>query len=248
MRGVGCHRGDRDSGVSIRGVLFDVDDTLVDYSATVRIAIVAHLAAEGILDRFESPGSAVDRWRVIEEEEEYPRFLTGELTFKGQQLVRTRRFLAEAEVVSEDPAAWFARYAAQRDTAWAAFPDAAPVLRALDGRVRLGVISTASRPYQIGKLRTVGLLRHFGDAVLCSDEFGAAKPDPAIFHTGCEMLGLPPEQVAYVGDRYDVDALGARDAGLRAYWLDRAGLGGDTHDRVTVIRSLAELDSPVAGP
>lgn len=228
--------------MSIRGVLFDVDDTLIDYSGTARIGILKHLAAEGALDRFESADAAVALWRAIEEEE-YPRFLAGELTFKGQQLVRTQRFLAEIGVAVEDPVAWFAAYSAYRDTAWTAFPDVAPALRAFDGKVGLGVVSNASLPYQTGKLRTVGLLHHFADTILCSDEFGSAKPDPGIFLAGCAMLGLEPEQVAYVGDRYDVDALGARDAGLQAYWLDRRGLGVAADDGITVIRSLAELDS-----
>ncbi|MEU6580316.1 HAD family hydrolase [Nocardia sp. NPDC046763] len=229
--------------MSIRGVLFDVDDTLIDYSATVRIGFLRHLAAERLLDRVESPEAALALWRALEEEE-YLRFLTGELTFKGQQRVRTERFLAHLGVTADDPVAWFARYAAHRDSAWAAFPDAAPVLERFDGQRALGVVSNASQPYQTGKLRTVGLLHHFGDAILCSDEFGAAKPDPAIFRAGCEMLGLPPEQVAYVGDRYDWDALGARNAGLRAYWLVRSGPAVAPDDGITVIHSLAELDSP----
>ncbi|MGV9833529.1 HAD family hydrolase [Nocardia niigatensis] len=229
--------------MSIRGVLFDIDDTLIDYSATVRIGFLRHLAAEQLLDRVESPEAALTLWRAIEEEE-YLRFLAGEHTFKTQQTVRTVRFLAHLNVTADDPVAWFGRYAAHRDTAWAAFPDAAPILRRFDGRMALGVISNASRPYQVGKLRTVGLLHHFGDDILCSDEFGAAKPDPAIFRAGCEMLGLPPEQVAYVGDRYDWDALGARNAGLRAYWLVRSGPAVTPDDKITVIRTLAELDSP----
>lgn len=48
-----------------------------------------------------------------------------------------------------------------------------------------------------------------------------AKPDPAIFLAGCDALGLPPAECAYVGDLPDVDALGAHAAGLRAVWLDR---------------------------
>ncbi|MGW4245863.1 HAD family hydrolase [Nocardia sp. NPDC004722] len=231
--------------MSIRGVLFDVDDTLIDYSATARFGILKHLAAEGLLDRFPSPEAAAARWHEIEETE-YPRFLAGELTFHGQQAVRTQRFLAELGVTADDPMAWFGRYAAHRDTAWAAFPEVASALGVLDGRFGLGVVSNASQPYQVGKLRRVGLLRHFEETILCSDEFGSPKPDPEIFHAGCAMLGLPPQQVAYVGDRYDVDALGARDAGLRAFWVDRGGLGVVADDGITAIRSLAELDSALA--
>jgi phosphoglycolate phosphatase-like HAD superfamily hydrolase len=41
------------------GVLFDVDDTLVDDSGTQRTAIVAHLANLGL----ECDDAAVHRWR-----------------------------------------------------------------------------------------------------------------------------------------------------------------------------------------
>ncbi|GAB2529604.1 HAD family hydrolase [Nocardia heshunensis] len=228
--------------MTIQGVLFDIDDTLIDYSATVRIGFLRHLAAEGVLDRFDSPDAAVAVWRAIEDEE-YPRFVAGELSFTEQQRVRTERFFAHIDVTGEDPVAWFGRYAAHRDTAWAAFPDAAPILRSLDGRVRLGVISNASLPYQIRKLRAVGLLDHFVETIVCSDEFGAAKPDPSIFLAGCELLDLEPGRVAYVGDRYDWDALGARDAGLRSFWLVRDDAEATAADGITVIRSLAELDS-----
>ncbi|UGT44414.1 HAD family hydrolase [Nocardia yamanashiensis] len=231
--------------MTIRGILFDIDDTLIDYSATARIGILRHLAAEGLLERFDSPDAAVALWRELEEEE-YPRYLAGELTFTGQQLVRTERFLAYLGVAVPDPVEWFARYAACRDTAWSAFPDVAPALLELAETSALGIVSNSSLDYQLGKLRAVGIDAHFGAAVLCSSEFGAAKPDPSIFHAGCELLGLPPEHVAYVGDRFDVDGIGARDAGLQAFWLNRAADHVDVLDGVTVIPSLAQLRSAYA--
>ncbi|WP_051711622.1 HAD family hydrolase [Streptomyces sp. NRRL S-350] len=212
----------------IRGVLFDVDDTLFDYSGSEGAGLLAHLRAVGLLERFPTPEAALTLWREIMEVQ-YARFLTGELTFTGQQHERTRRFLAHLGedgahgLTDEQAAAWFADYAARRDAAWAAFPDAAPVLAALAPAYRLGIVSNSSTGHQRRKLRAIGLLHHFDDAALvCSDEHGEAKPAPGIFRAGCERLGLAPHEVAYVGDKYDLDALGARDAGLHAFWLDRS--------------------------
>lgn len=208
------------------------------------MGILRHLGAEGLLERFDSEDAAVALWRELEEAE-YPRFLAGELTFTGQQLLRTERFLTHVGATTLDPAAWFAGYAARRDSNWTAFADVVPVLEALRDSVALGVVSNSSRAHQLGKLTAVGLHEHFGDAVLCSAEFGSAKPQAGIFLAGCEMLGLPPDQVAYVGDRLDTDGIGARDAGLHAYWLDRTGLGTGV-DGVRVIRSLTELAAAVS--
>ncbi|NNH69443.1 HAD family hydrolase [Nocardia uniformis] len=228
--------------MTIRGILFDIDDTLIDYSSAARFGVLEHLTAEGLLDRFASPEAAVALWKRLEEYE-YLRFLAGELTHSEQQIVRTTAFLAEIGVTTDDPRAWFDRYVLHRDTAWVAFPDVPPLLRALTGRMAFGVVSNSSLAHQMSKLRAVDLHDHFGDAVLCSAEYGAPKPDPSIFLAGCALLGLPPEQVAYVGDRYDTDGLGARDAGLRAFWLDRSALGIAHDEGVTVIHSLDALST-----
>jgi FMN phosphatase YigB (HAD superfamily) len=57
------------------------------------------------------------------------------------------------------------------------------------------------------------------------------------FLTACARLGLPPAAVLHVGDRYDLDVVAARAAGLPAVHLDRSGV--DRRDGA--IGSLAEL-------
>ncbi|MFG2908492.1 HAD family hydrolase [Kitasatospora sp. NPDC048286] len=224
----------------IRGVLFDVDDTLFDYSGSEQAGILAHLHHLDLLRRLPGPQAAVALWREVTREQ-YARFLSGELTFTAQQHERTRHFLARlgedtAAMPDERAAAWFAGYTAHRDAAQAAFPDAAPVLAALAPTHRLGIVSNSSTAQQRRKLHATGLLHHFEDtAIVCSDEHGEAKPAPGIFLAACARLGLPPHQVAHVGDNYTLDALAALDAGLHPFWLDRTA----THP------SPAEHDIPV---
>ncbi|GAB4586690.1 HAD family hydrolase [Nocardia sp. IFM 10818] len=232
--------------MTVRGILFDVDDTLFDYSASARVGVIEHLRAEGLLEKFESEEAAARLWRGIEDEE-YARFRTGEITFTGQRIARTERFLASIGVTVDDPDAWFSAYLVQRDLVMAAFPDALPTLRSLHGRVGLGVVSNSVRAMQEHKLRSTGLLPYLGEAILCCVEFGVAKPDPSIFLAGCDMIGLPPEQVAYVGNDYEIDAVAARDAGLQSFWLDRRG-GAAVDDGITVIHSLTELTNSYFRP
>ncbi|MFJ9776414.1 HAD family hydrolase [Kitasatospora sp. NPDC101157] len=230
----------------IRGVLFDVDDTLFDYTHSEQTGILAHLRDIGLLERLPRPQAALTLWRDVMEDQ-YARYLAGQLTFRGQQYERTRQFLARlgqdgAEHLSDDQAAaWFAGYAAHRDAAWAAFPDAGPALRRLAPHYRLGIVSNSDTDHQRRKLRAIGLLDHFGDALVCSDQHGEAKPAPGIFHAGCAALGLPPHEVAYVGDKYTLDAEGARDAGLHAFWLDRAVSNTPVADGIHVLHSLTTL-------
>ncbi|MDH6112160.1 putative hydrolase of the HAD superfamily [Kitasatospora sp. MAP12-15] len=246
----------------IRAVLFDVDDTLFDYTGAERAAITAQLATEGLQDAFPSADDAVKLWHELMTAQ-YQRFLDGELTFPEQQLARARAFLAtarEGSVAMDDATAreWFTRYQQHYRTAWRAFPDAAPALGALAAAgLRLGIVSNASLASQRPKLREVGLGGFFdGAPVVCSDQHGAPKPAASIFHAACAELELAPEQVAYVGDRHDVDGQGSRDAGLRAFWLNRttatataattataasADASPEATHGVTEIASLAEL-------
>lgn len=84
-------------------------------------------------------------------------------------------------------------------------------------------------------------LRHHFEVLLCSDRLGCQKPDPSAFLTACAALDLPPAEVAYVGDRLDVDAVGARDAGLRGIWIDRANSAMELPSGVHRISTLREL-------
>ena len=67
------------------------------------------------------------------------------------------------------------------------------------------------------------------------------QPSPAI--DLLVRLDLAPERVAYVGDRLDTDARGARDAGLRGVWLARGAADTDRSkaDDVVTISTLHEL-------
>ena len=125
---------------------------------------------------------------------------------------------------------------------WELFDDTLPCLEWLRGvGVKIAVVTNASGSYQRKKLANLGLAE-FIDGIVIAGELGAAKPDSVIFHTACAQLGCQPGEVAHIGDRLDLDAIGARDAGLRGVWLNRSEpVDGELPNGVDVISSLAEL-------
>lgn len=229
----------------VLGVLFDVDDTLFD-SGSEAGSVLAYLRMRGLADRVPDSATALGLWREVRERH-YARFLDGELTFAEQQRERVRELLARlgapdhADLTDQEASAWFAGYQAHRHATRTAFPDAEPALEALAPGFRLGVVSNSSADHQRRKLESIGLLPYFGDRIVCSDPHGAAKPAASIFLAGCAALGLRPHEVAYVGDDYETDAMGARRAGLHGFWLDRARGGTSTDPGVGVVHSLEEL-------
>ncbi|SHM98422.1 HAD family hydrolase [Streptomyces yunnanensis] len=228
----------------LRAVLWDIDDTLFDYTGSDRAGVLRHLRAERLLAAYGGEAAALARWQRAMETE-FARFLAGELGFLEHRRARARTFLG-APLSDTEADAWFARYLAHYEASWELFPDSVPALEALAPLVRQAVLSNSSTANQERKLTTLGIREHF-EAVLCADGLGYAKPAPEAFRGACVSLGLPPTEVLYVGDRLDVDGLGARDAGLAAVWLDRAGAEEQPPPGVRRIRGLAELPELVRG-
>ncbi|MFJ9631134.1 HAD family hydrolase [Streptomyces sp. NPDC101175] len=206
--------------MSIRAVVWDVDDTLFDYTGADRAAMREHLVTEGLLDGQESVAAALERWRVATEFH-WARFSAGEVTFEGQRLDRVRHFL-ERELTDAEADDWFRRYKNRYETAWALFPDVLPVLDTLAASHRHAVLSNSSITVQDRKLRTLGVHDRF-EVILCAAELGVSKPEAGAFLAACEALELPPREVAYVGDHPEIDGRGAADAGLLSVWIDRSG-------------------------
>lgn len=222
----------------IRAVLWDVDDTLFDYTGSDRAGALAHIEAEGLLARHGSEEAALAHWQAVTDAQ-HARFTAGELGFLEQRRERARHFLGEP--LSDDEAdAWFARYVACYEAAWTLFPDTVAALDALAASHRHGVLSNSSSHHQERKLARFGLRDRF-EVLLCCDQIGCAKPDPAAFRAACEAMALPPHEVVYVGDRLDLDAEAAVAAGLAGVWLDR---GGAVEDGAFAPRITALTDLP----
>lgn len=95
------------------------------------------------------------------------------------------------------------------------YDDAMEVLEIWSRHYRLAAVSNGNADV----FRTA--LGKYFDVALGASTFGAAKPDPRIFHAACEKLGVPPAEVLHVGDDLELDVLAARRAGLQSAWLCR---------------------------
>ena len=71
-----------------------------------------------------------------------------------------------------------------------------------------------------GELERYGLSSHFR-FVISSADLGLRKPDPAIFQTALNQLGIGADNVWFVGDTLSQDIVGADAAGMRPIWLSR---------------------------
>ncbi|MEU5904220.1 HAD family hydrolase [Micromonospora sp. NPDC047467] len=103
--------------------------------------------------------------------------------------------------------------------------DAVPVLATLRHRgLRTGVISdcTHELPAFLPQLAIAPLL----DARVFSVQVGRCKPDPALYLTACQRLGMTPADCLYVGDGGSQELTGAERAGMTAVRLAAPDLAG----------------------
>ncbi len=97
------------------------------------------------------------------------------------------------------------------------FPEARPALVAL--RQRFTLIAVTNGNANLDKIGIRGLF----DGVVSAAMAGSAKPARAIFDMAVAAGGAAAEQTIHVGDHPLYDVHGAREAGLRAVWVNRNG-------------------------
>ncbi|MGN5902254.1 pyrimidine 5'-nucleotidase [Klebsiella pneumoniae] len=84
----------------------------------------------------------------------------------------------------------------------APLPGAVSLLNALQGKVRMGIITNGFTSLQQTRLERTGLRDHF-DLLIISEQVGVAKPDARIFDYALAQAGNPPRsRVLMVGDLY----------------------------------------------
>ncbi len=74
------------------------------------------------------------------------------------------------------------------------------------------------------KISLMGLSGYF-DSLLCSEDYGALKPDPRPFVALAKALSTPPELMVYVGNKHEYDILGAKAAGMQTALVSRRKSG-----------------------
>ena len=203
-------------------VLFDLDDTLHDdtyayHSAAEEVA--REVAAEHGIDAL----TLKDAY-IAEAEGFWHRLSADDLKVKLASLRASMWQSALDRVgagsVPELAARSAERYNAYRVKYFTLFPGAVELLRSLRDRgLKLGIVTNGLSETHREKIALLRVGEYF-DAIFIADEVGMLKPDPLLFAHACTALQSSPSHGAMVGDRYDRDIRGARDAGLYTIWFN----------------------------
>jgi putative hydrolase of the HAD superfamily len=122
------------------------------------------------------------------------------------------------------------------------FDDVKPALTALKEKgLILGLISNIEQDIS-GTLTKLGLGELLA-VIVTSQEAKANKPHPEIFRYALKQAGVQPGESVYVGDQYQVDVLGANNAGMKGILLDRGNYYRDIKDgpKISSLNELKDL-------
>jgi HAD superfamily hydrolase (TIGR01509 family) len=101
-------------------------------------------------------------------------------------------------------------------------PGLSALLDWLSGRYRLGVVSNFDYTPTVQRILTDLAIAGRFDTVVVSDGVGWRKPTAAIFQAAFDDLGVQGRECLFVGDRPEIDVLGAKGVGMAAAWLNPA--------------------------
>ncbi len=208
------------TGPRISTLFFDVDDTLFDRERAQREVVRL------IIQAFPHIFSDVEPNIVVDAFLESDRLAISEFNAGASAEVarigRSRKFL-QLLGLSEDYAPSITTYYVDTfPRINAAVRHAIPLIERLARTFQLGVISNGLPDVQYQKLETLGI-RHLFDCIILSEEIGIRKPDPQIFGKATALVSRLPQSCLYIGDTYDTDIVGAKNADMKACWYNPRG-------------------------
>jgi len=221
-------------------VIFDLDDTLVNFAATRQ---VAYGEMARLLDREGVDSAAFIRACVQVDKPLFTQFEQGLMT---RQDYRMRRFADPFELIGVAPVGDIVLRLNKLfmdcvNDSPLLYDDVRPVLAGLRAQgFRTAILTNGPADGQRRKLKATGLEAEV-DHVAIGEEAGVSKPLPAAYLRVVRHFDVPAAEVLMVGDSPELDHDGAVSAGLQALLLDRdARHAGGARPTIVSLDELAD--------
>ncbi len=221
-----------------RFVLFDADNTLLDFTRSEHDALSECLAARG----FAHDDSVIARYSVINDQ--HWKLLERGLTTREKLRIdrfavffREYGFDADPERMADD-------YMAALCTKAYPMDGAIELIARLSGHCRLFIVTNGIASVQNARFDVTPMARHF-ENVFISEELECAKPDRRFFDkVAAAIPGYNPAEAIIIGDSLTSDIQGGINAGIHTCWFNPHGKPAPTGMAIThTVSHLAELEA-----
>ncbi len=225
----------------IKGIIFDLDNTLLDFMKMKEFAVKA--AIKGMIEAGLSINEKKSYKDIIEIYEKY-----------GWENQSVFDVFLEKEIGCVDNkflAAGIVAYRRAREANLMAYPNVNNTLMFLVKKgLKLGVVSDA--PSREAWMRIYYLnLYHFFDVVITYDDTKERKPSSKPFELALKKLDLIPIETIMVGDWPDRDVVGAKKIGMRTafarygdtFGTKNSGADWDLNDIYDLVNIVEAINS-----
>lgn len=200
-------------------IIFDVDDTLYDqalsFHTTFRKLIGDHFSYKDIHQIYRASRHYSEM--LFDQSER------GEITVFDWQIGRIIRACEDFEIpLDQEKATTFHHFYAREQANIKLFPEVIELFDLLkQSSKQLAILTNGETDHQSMKIKQLQLNQWvLSKHIYISGSYGYAKPKKEIFKIVEEELACNPNETVYVGDSYEKDIIGAKQAGWKAVWFN----------------------------
>ncbi|RIJ43082.1 YjjG family noncanonical pyrimidine nucleotidase [Pontibacter oryzae] len=223
-------------------IFFDLDHTLWDFEKNSEETIYTlyeqfELAKHGKFDC----SSFYKKYKFVNTRlwDQYNKGRINQTELRESRFKKTLLGLGLAE--HELPIGISEAYIEMCPTKTAVFPHTYEVLQYLQPKYGLHIVTNGFRDVQHIKMSASKLHDYFQE-IITSESCGFKKPDRRMFEHLLERIGVKPDECLMIGDNYECDIEGARDAGIDQVYFNPERTSGRKRPKPTYeIGCLSEL-------
>ena len=226
----------------IQAIIFDLDNTLLDFIKMKQFAVKAAITA------MNEAGLNVDEEKAYQDIID----LYVDKGWENQQVFDDYLNQTIGEVSNKILAAGIVAYRRAREATLLVYPNVNKTLiELIKMGIKLAVVSDA--PSREAWMRLYYLnLHHLFDPVLTYDDTGVRKPSPKPFQMALDYLKVKPEEALMVGDWPERDVVGAKQIGMKTIFARYGDTFGtidsgadweinDIYEVVAIIKGLNDV-------
>ena len=196
-------------------VLFDADDTLLDFEKAEE---------QALMDLFQHYGLSYDEcagdYRRINNAC-WAAFERGEMTQSVLRRERFERFCA-CRLPMENPPSVAAFYEHALSTKNDMLCGASETVKAISGKLPIVIVTNGIASIQRPRITSSPIFQYISD-LLISEETGHQKPDPGMLYMAIEKFGTAKARTLMIGDSLTSDMRAAQAAGVDFLWYNPKG-------------------------
>ena len=225
----------------IKAIIFDLDNTLLDFVKMKQFAVKAAITA------------MIEAGLNVDEEKAYKDIFDLYVSkgWENQQVFDDYLNQTVGNVSNKILAAGIVSYRRAREATLLVYPNVNKTLiELIKMGIQLSVVSDA--PSREAWMRLYYLnLHHVFDPVLTFDDTGVRKPSPKPFKMALEIMKSTPDEVLMIGDWPERDVVGAKQIGIKTIFARYgdtfgtvdSGADWDVNDIYELVDIVKELNS-----